>query len=118
MYCELSQTALGSNGSASVKFTTAFDLLMPSKENASISSWRDIFSRSSFGDQPNRHRKLMKAWGKKPASRYVVTLTTGPCLRFESLVPSGATSSGRCANFGSSAPAASEISTCLKVLVR
>ena len=29
-----------------------------------------------------------------------MTLTTGPCLRLESLVPSGATSSGRCANCG------------------
>ena len=48
----------------------------------------------------------------------MVTLTTGPCLRFESLVPSGATSSGRCANCGGSAPRASKISTCLKVLVR
>ena len=29
-----------------------------------------------------------------------MTLTTGPCLRLESLVPSGATSRGRCANCG------------------
>ena len=42
----------------------------------------------------------------------------GPWRRFESLVPSGATSSGRCANAGGSAPRASKISTCLKVLVR
>ena len=42
----------------------------------------------------------MNASGRNPASRYVVTLTTGPCLRFESLVPSGATNSGRCANCG------------------
>src|SRR6266481_4792311 len=99
MYCELSHTALGSNGSCSVKLTTAFDLLTPSKENTSINSWRDIFSRSSFGDHPSRHKKLMNACGTKPASRYVVTLTTGPCRRLESLVPSGATSSGRWANF-------------------
>ena len=30
----------------------------------------------------------------------MVTLTTGPCLRLESLAPSGAISNGRCANFG------------------
>ena len=34
----------------------------------------------------------------------MVTLTTGPCLRFESFEPSGAISSGRCANFGSWTP--------------
>src|SRR5579872_5053622 len=118
MYCELSQTALGSNGSASVKFTTAFDLLMPSNENASINSWRDIFSRSSLGDQPSRHTKLTKACGRKPASRYVVTLTTGPCLRFDSLDPSGAIRSGRCAKFGGVTPKASKMSTCLNVFVR
>jgi hypothetical protein len=26
-------------------------------------------SRSFLGDQPSRQRKLMKAWGRKPASR-------------------------------------------------
>src|SRR5690348_6584296 len=109
MYCEFSQTALGSNGSCSVKLTTAFDLLIPSKENASINSWRDIFSRSSFGDQPSRHRKLINACGRNPPSRYVVTLTTGPWRRFESLVPSGATSSGKCANPGGSILNASNI---------
>ena len=28
-----------------------------------------MYSRSSFGDQPSRHRKLMNACGRKPASR-------------------------------------------------
>ena len=116
--CEFSQSALGSIGSSSVKFTTALARLMPSNENASISSWRDSCSRLSFGDQPSRHRKLTNACGRKPASRYVVTLTTGPCLRLESLVPSGATSSGRCANCGGCAPSASKIRMCLKVFER
>src|SRR5262249_8345105 len=84
----------------SLKFTTALARLIPSSEKASVSSWRDICSRSFFGDQPSRHKKLMKASGKNPASRYVVTLTTGPCRRLESFVPSGATKSGRWANCG------------------
>ena len=33
--------------------------------------------------------KLTNACGRNPASRYVVTLTTGPWRRLESLVPSG-----------------------------
>ena len=79
----------------SLKFTTAFERLIPSSENASTNSASDIFSRSFLGDQPSRQRKLMKASERNPASRYVVTLTTGPWRRLESLVPSGATSSGR-----------------------
>ena len=30
----------------------------------------------------------------------MVTLTTGPCLRFDSFAPSGAINSGKCANTG------------------
>ena len=50
----------------------------------------------------------MNACGRKPPSRYVVTLNHGPVLRFESLLPSGAISSGRCANCGARRRAASK----------
>src|SRR5471030_1452003 len=103
MWSELSQTALGSNGSSSLKLTTALLRLMPAKLKASTISWRVKRSRSSLGDHPSRLMKLMKACGRKPASRYVVTETTGPWRRFESLAPSGAVSNGRCANSGSNA---------------
>ena len=114
----LSQIALGSKGSASVKFTTALARLIFSSVNASRISTTGINSRSFFGDHPSRQRKLIKACGRNPASRYVVTLTTGPCLRFESFAPSGATSSGKCANCGAAKPMPSKISRCLKVFVK
>ena len=41
-----------------MKFTVALERFTPSSVNASISSWRDITSRSFFGDQPSRHRKF------------------------------------------------------------
>ena len=49
MVSAFSQTALGSNGSSSVKFTTALLRLIPSSENASIRSWRLICSQVVFG---------------------------------------------------------------------
>ena len=68
--------------------------------NSSTNSSRDILPDRSSGLQPSRHRKFTYACGRNPASRYVVTLTTGPCLRLDSFAPSGAINSGRCANTG------------------
>jgi len=47
----------------SLKFTTAFERLMPSSENASTSSWRLICSRSFFGDQPRQAEKINEGFG-------------------------------------------------------
>ena len=60
---------LGIEGSSSVKFTTALERLTFSRVKAAVSSSRVRNSRSSLGDQPRRQRKLMKASGRKPASR-------------------------------------------------
>src|SRR5207302_10290434 len=74
-----SHTALGSNassgvGAGSLKFTTALERLIPSKEKASINSFPDICSRSFFGDQPSRHRKLMNASGKNRSEEHTSEL--------------------------------------------
>ena len=60
---------LGVEGSSSVKLMTALARLTPSRVKAAVSSSSVRNSRSSLGDQPSRQRKLMKAWGRKPASR-------------------------------------------------
>src|SRR6185437_6200895 len=64
-----SQTALASNGSSSVKFTTALARFTPSSVKSCVSSSILRNSRSFLGDHPSRQRKLMNAWGRKPASR-------------------------------------------------
>ena len=69
MCSAFSQSALASKGSSSVKLTTALARLMPSRVKSPTVSSRDNFSRSFFGDQPSRQRKLMYACGRKPASR-------------------------------------------------
>jgi hypothetical protein len=57
MCCELSHSAFGSNGSSSLKFTTAFERLMPSKEKARQFLDGHLLA-VVLGDQPSRHRKL------------------------------------------------------------
>ena len=48
-----------------MKLMIALLRLMPSSENSSMSSSRDIFSRSFFGDQPSRARKFTNACGQE-----------------------------------------------------
>ena len=73
MCSALRWTALGSNGVSRShlleKLTTALARLTPSRVKAPASSSSVRNSRSFLGDQPSRQRKLMKAWGRKPASR-------------------------------------------------
>ena len=56
-------------GRASVKLMTALARLTFSRVKSEVSSAMVRNSRSFFWDQPRRQRKLMKALGRKPASR-------------------------------------------------